>query len=93
MFTRSDFKTNETFETEIRFCCFRIWLKCRYLPLAPDQCWPTLYGFVTYRCCIPVLHGPAIQRTRDPNIEGKGGARNGKDRVSVFETLWKFLFD
>ena len=40
------------------------------------------------------LYGPAIQRTRDPNIEangrggggawGVGGARNGKDRVFVF---------
>ena len=37
------------------------------------------------------IHGPAIQRTRDPNIEGAGGARNVKARVAVFKTLWKFF--
>ena len=31
----------ETFKTEIPFCSFRIWLICRYIPLAPDQCLPT----------------------------------------------------
>ena len=81
----------ETFKTEIPFCSFRIWLRCRYIPLAPDEFWPTIYGFVTYKCCRQVVHRPAIQRTRDPNIEGDGGPRNVKDRVAVFKTLWKFL--
>ena len=79
----------ETFKTEISFCSFRIWLICGYIPLAPDQCWPTFYGFVTYKCVIQLVYGPAIQRTWDPNIEGAGGARNVKARVVVFKTLWK----
>ena len=29
--------------------------------------------------------------TRNANIEGGGEARNGKDRVSVFTTLWKHI--
>ena len=73
MFTQSDL-----FKTEIRFCSFRIWPICRQIPLAPDQCWPTIYGIVTCKCCIPVLYGPAIHRTRDPNIEGGGGRGEGK---------------
>ena len=81
----------ETFKTEIPFCSFRIWLICRYFPLAPDQCWPTFYGFVTYKCCRQVVHGPAIQRTGDPNNEGDGGARNVNTRVAVLKILWKFL--
>ena len=63
----------------------------RYIPLAPDECWPTFYGFVIYKRCIQVVHRQAIQRTRDPNNEGDGGARNVKDRLAVFKTLWKFL--
>ena len=51
----------------------------------------TFYGFFTYKCCRQVVHGPAIQRTRDPNNEGDRGARNAKDRVAVFKILWKFL--
>ena len=43
------------------------------------------------QCCIQVVHGPAIQRTRDPNIEGAGEARNVKARVAVFNILWKFF--
>ena len=70
---------------------FKIWLICRYIHLAPDQCWPTFYGFVTYKYCIQVVHGPAIQRTRDPNIEGAGGVRNVRARVAVFKILWKFF--
>ena len=81
----------ETFKTEIPFCSFRIWLICRYIPLVPDRCWPTFYGFVTNKYCIQVVHGPAIQRTRDSNIEGAGGARNAKERVAVFKTLWNFF--
>ena len=81
----------ETFKTEIPFGSFRIWLICRYIHLTPDQCWPTFYGFVTYKCCRQVVHGPAIQRTRDPIIEGGGGARNVKDRVAFLKTLWKFF--
>ena len=38
------------------------------------------------------VHGPAIQRTRDPNIEGAGGARYVKARVTVFKTLWKDFY-
>ena len=34
---------------------------------------------------------PAIQRTRDPNIEGAGGTRNVKARVAVFKILWKLV--
>ena len=51
-------------------------------------------GIVICKCCILVLYEPAIQRTRNEkcNIEGGGGARNGKDVVSVFETLWKNFF-
>ena len=75
-------KPAETFKTQILFCSFRIWLICRYIPLAPDQCWPTFYGFVTYNGCRQVVHGPAIQRTWDPNIEGGGGARNVKAPVA-----------
>ena len=75
-------KPAETFKTQIPFCSFRIWLICRYIPLAPDQCWPTFYGFVTYKCCRQVVHGPAIQRTWDPNNEGGGGARNVKAPVA-----------
>ena len=82
-------KTAETFETEIPFCSFRIWLICRYIPLAPDQGRPTFYGFVTYKCCIQVVHGPAILRTQDPNIEKGGWARNVKARVAVYKNLWK----
>ena len=82
-------KPAETFKTEIPFCSFRIWLICIYIPVVPDQCWPTFYGFVTYKCCIQVVHGPATQRTRDPNIEGAGGARNVRARVAVFKILWK----
>ena len=84
-------KPAETFKTEIPFCSFRIWLICRYIPLAHDQCSPTFYGFVTYKCCIQVVHGPAIQRTSDFNIEGAGGVRNLRARVAVFKTLWKFF--
>ena len=80
-----------TFKTEIPFCSFRIWLICRYIPLAPDQFWPTFYGFVTYKCCIQVVHGPAIQRTSDTNIEGAGGVRNVRARVAVLKILWKFF--
>ena len=69
-------KPAEAFKTEIPFCSFRIWLICRYISLVPDQCWPTFYGVVTYKCCIQVVHGPAIQHTRDPNIEGAEGVRN-----------------
>ena len=83
----------ETFKTEISFCSFRIWLICRYIPLAPDQCWAIFYGFVTYKCCIQVVDGPAIQRTRDPNNEGGGGATNVKARVAVFKILWNFFFN
>ena len=79
----------ETFKTEIPFFSFRIRLICRYIPLAPDECWPTFYGFVTYKCCIQVVHGPAIQHTRDPNIEEGAGARNVKARVAIFKYLWK----
>ena len=75
-------KPAETFKTQIPFCSFRIRLICRYIPLAPDQCLPTFYGFVTYKCCRQVVHGPAIQRTWDPNIEGGGGARNVKAPVA-----------
>ena len=75
-------KPAETFKTQIPFCSFRIRLICRYIPFAPDQCWPTFYGFVTYKCCRQVVHGPAIQRTWDPNIEGGGGARNVKAPVA-----------
>ena len=81
----------ETFKTEIPFCSFGIWLICRIIPLAPDQFWPTFYGFVTYKRCIQVVHGPAIQRTRDPNIEGDGGPTNVKARVAVFKTPLKYL--
>ena len=84
-------KPAETFKTEIPFCSFRIWLICRYIPLAHDQCWPTFYGFVTYKCCIQVVHGPAIQRTGDTNIEGAGGVRNVRARVAVFKRLWKLF--
>ena len=84
-------KPAETFKSEIPFCSFRIWLIWGYIPLAPDQCWPTFYGFATNKCCIQVVHGLAIQRTRDPNIEGGGRARNMKDRVAVFKTVWKFF--
>ena len=83
-------KPAETFKTEIPFCSFRIWPICRYIPLAPDQCLPTFYGFVTYKCCIQVVHGPAIKRTRDPNIEEAGGVTNVKDCVAVYKSLWKF---
>ena len=38
-----------------------------------------------------VVKGPAIQRTRDPNIEGGGGAKKMRARVAVFKILWKFL--
>ena len=78
-------KPAETFKTEIPFCSFRIWLICRYNSLAPDQCWPTFYGFVTYKCCRQVVHGSSIQRTRDPIIEGGGGARNVKARVAFLK--------
>ena len=84
-------KLAETFKTEIPFCSFRIWLICRYIPLAPDQCWSTFYGFVTYNSWIQVVHGPVIQRTGDPNIEGGGGARNVRARVAVFKILFKFF--
>ena len=80
-------KPAETFKTEIQFCSFRIWLISKYIPLTPDQCWPTFYGFVTYKCCIQVVLGPAIQRTRDPNIERAGGVKNVKARVAVFKNL------
>ena len=84
-------KPAETFKSKILFCSFRIWLICRYIHLAPDQCGPTFYGLVTYKCCIQVVHESAIQRIRDPNIEGGGGARNLKVREAVFKILWKFL--
>ena len=46
-------------------------------------------------CHLQMLHTTstwaAIQRTRDPNIEGDGGPTNVKARVAVFKTLWKFL--
>ena len=88
---REILKTTKTFKTEIRFCSFRIRQKCRQIPLAPDQCQPTFYGTVTCKCCIAVLHGPAIQRTEIPTLKGGGGggggARNGKDRVSPFLKL------
>ena len=84
-------KPAEPFKTEIPFCSFIIWPICRYIPLAPDQCWPTFYGFVTYKCCRQVVHGPAIQRTWDPNIEGGGGARNMKAPVAFLKILWKFF--
>ena len=86
-------KPAKTFKTEIPFCSFGIWLICRYIPLAPDQFWPTFYGFVTYKCCRQVVHGPAIQRTRDPNIEGGGGARNVKAPVAFLKILWKFFLN
>ena len=73
----------ETFKTEIPICSFRIWLICRYITPSPDQ-----FPF-TYKCCIQVVHGPAIQRIRDHNIEGAGGARNVKARVAVYKNLWK----
>ena len=38
-----------------------------------------------------VVHGPAIKRTGDPNIEGGGGARNVKARVAFLKILWKFF--
>ena len=56
-----------------------------------DHTTRTFYGFVTYKRCIQVVHGPAIHRTRDPNNEGDGGPTNVKARVAVFKTLWKFL--
>ena len=84
-------KPAETFKTEIPFCSFRIRLICRYIPLAHDQCWPTFYCFVTYKCCIQVVHGPAIEHTGDTNIERAGGVRNVRARVAVFKTLWKFF--
>ena len=62
-----------------------------YIPLAHDQCWPTFYGFVTYKCCIQAVHGPAIQRTRDPIIERAGGVRNMRARVTVLKILWKIF--
>ena len=80
-------KPAETFKTEIPFCS----LLCRYIPIAHDQCWPTFYGFVTYKCCIQVVLGPAIQRTRDTNTEGVGGVRNVRASVVVFKILWKFF--
>ena len=84
-------KPAETFKTEILVCSFKIWQICRYIPLAPDECWPTFYGFVTYKCCRQVVHGSAIRRTRDPIIEGGGGARNVKARVAFLKVLWKFF--
>ena len=84
-------KPAETFKTEIPFCSFRIWLICTYIPLTPDQCWPTFYDFVTYKCCRQVVHGPAIQSTWDPNIERGGGARNVKARIAFLKTLWKLF--
>ena len=84
-------KPAKTFKTEIPFCSFGIWLICGYIPLAPDQFWPTFYGFVTYKCCRQVVHGPAIQRTRDPNIEGGGGARNVKAPLAFLKILWTFF--
>ena len=84
-------KPAETFKTERPFCSFRIWLICRYIPLAPDQCWPTFYGFVTYKCCRQVVHGPAIKRIRDPNIKGGEGARNVKAPVAFLKSLCKFF--
>ena len=84
-------KPAETLKTEIPFCSFRIWLICRYIPLAPDQCRPTFYGFVTYKCCRQVVNGPAIQRTRDPNIEGGGGAKKTRARVAVLKFCGNFF--
>ena len=84
-------KPAETLKTEILFCSFRKWLICRYILLAPHQCRPTFFGFVTYKCCRQVVHGPAILRTGDPNIEGGGGARNVKARLAFLKTLWKFF--
>ena len=51
-------------------------------PPAPDQCWPSFYGIATCKCCIRVLYGLAIQRTRDTNIEagGEGGVGGGEGR-------------
>ena len=78
-------KPAETFKTQIPFCSFRIWLICRYIPFAPDQCWPTFYGFVTYKCCRQVVHGPAIQRTWDPNIEGGWRGEERESSCSFLE--------
>ena len=47
--------------------------------------------FVTHKCCRQLVHGPAIQRTRDPNIERGGGASNVKASVAFLKTLWKFF--
>ena len=41
--------------------------------------------------CIQVVHGPAIQRTSDTNIEGAGGVRIVRARVAVFKILLKFF--
>ena len=82
-------KPAETFKTEIQICSFRKWLICRHIPLALINVDRLFYGFVTYKCCRQVVHGPAIQRTRDPNIEGGGGARNVKARVAFLKILWK----
>ena len=38
-----------------------------------------------WNCHLQMLH------TRNANIEGGGEARNGKDRVSVFTTPWKYI--
>ena len=84
-------KPAETIKSEIPFSSFRIWLIGRYISLAHDQCWPTFYGFVTNKCCIKPVHGPAIQRTRDPNIEGAGGSRNVKARVPFLKLCGKFF--
>ena len=84
-------KPAESFKTEIPFCSFRIWLICRYIPLAHDQCWPSFTDLSPTNVANKLYMGPATQRTRDPNIEGAGRARNVKDRVAVFKTLWKFF--
>ena len=84
-------KPAETFKTEIQFYSFRIWLICRYIPFGPDQCWSIFYSFVTYKCCRQVVNRPAIQRTRDPNIEGEGGAKKIRDRVAVLKFCGNFL--
>ena len=69
------------------------WHNCRQIPLGPDQCWPTFYGIVTCKCCISVLHGPAIEHTRDPNIEGEWRGEERDHRVHVIKFSGKEFLD